>query len=70
MVNHANSTRIALPTLRCSFVMQGYVKFDLSLVVSITVICYSWAPFTGVYFIHMWHHLWVVKRLLANTMII
>jgi len=33
------------------------VNFDLPLVVSITVICYLWAPSTGDQLVYMWRHL-------------
>jgi len=38
---------------------------DLSLVVSITMTCYSWATSTGDHFVHMWCHLQITTPPLA-----
>ena len=35
----------------------AYVNYIISLVVTITVTCYSWAPSSGDQFIYMWRHL-------------
>jgi len=33
------------------------MNYDLSIVVTITVTCYSWAPSSGDHLFYMWRHL-------------